>query len=136
MAHEDSHEGLPYRLSFDEGIQPTDIAWLHVSQLPIARFEELAGEAMPETTSRFVSMQRTGLGERESALLADVHKAKLEPHISTLERIRKSLVRAGLEEDEAKHLVDVFALGILVGTETAEITEQYAAQGIRDLEGM
>lgn len=128
--------GVPYRLTFSEGLQPTDVAWLHVTQLPMERYTELTGQEPPETTSRSISLQMTGLGERESALLADVHGNKLEPHNPTLERMRQNLVRAGLDETEVKHLVNVFALGILVGTETAEITARYAEQGIRDIESL
>lgn len=127
---------IPYKLSFSGGIQPTDVAWLHVARLPMERYSELTGQEPPETTARSASLQMTGLGGRESALLADVHKAKLEPHNLTLERMRQNLVRAGLDEAQVRHLVNVFALGILVGTETAEITAQYAEQGIRDLEDL
>lgn len=130
------HDGeIPYKLTFGEGIQPTDVAWLHVSSLPRDRYSELTGTELPDgIRSPLVSLQKTGLGERESALLADVHQQSLEPHNSTLERMRQRLVQAGLGETEVKHLVNVFALGILVGTKTTEITQQYADQGIRDLE--
>jgi hypothetical protein len=127
---------VPYRLTFGPGIQPTDVAWLHVSKLPTERYSELMDEEAPETTSRSVSLQMTGLGERESALLADVQSSKLEPHNPTLERMKQNLIRAGLDEIQVKHLVNVFALGILVGAETAEITARYAEQGIRDIENL
>ena len=129
---------IPYRLSFGEGLQPTDIAWTRIADLPIERFSELTGQETPEDyfKSHFISLQSTGLGERESALLADVHRTKLEPHNQTLERMRRSLVGAGLDEAQVKHLVNVFALGILVGTQTTEITTQYAEQGIRDIEAL
>jgi hypothetical protein len=130
------HDGeIPYKLSFGEGIQPTDVAWLDVSQLPKDRYAELTGTELPDDARlSSVSLQMTGLAERESALLADVHQGDLEPHNSTLERMRQRLIRGGLKEEEAKHLVNVFALGILVGAKTVEITKQYADQGIRDLE--
>jgi hypothetical protein len=37
--------------------------------------------------------------------------------------MKQNLVRAGLDEAEVKHLVNIFALGILVG---AEVTTQYS----------
>lgn len=129
---------IPYKLSFGEGIQPADVAWLHVARLPMERYPELTGAEVPEELagSTSISLQMTGLGERESALLVDVHNAKLEPHNPTLERMRQNLVRAGLNENQVKHLVNVFALGILVGAETAEVTDHYAQQGIRDIEDL
>lgn len=126
---------IPYKLTIGTGVTPTDIGWIHASRLPMDRYEDLYGEPYDGPgNSRFVSLQMVGLGERESAMLADVNQETLLPHKQTLDRMRNNLVHAGLEEEEAKHLVNVFALGILVGSKVAEVTEQYANQGIKDIE--
>lgn len=134
-------ENVPYKLTLGEGVQPIDVAWLHVTKLPKDRFKDLTGEEYPQPTSdnfprpNWISLQFTALAERESAILVDVNKPQLQAHTVFLDRVRGNLVNAGLDETEVEHLVNVFALGILVGTKAVEVTEQYAEQGIKDIEG-
>lgn len=130
---------MPYKLSFGEGVQPIDVAWAHVSFLPNERYHELTGHEPPEVPEGYptpsgISLQHTGIGEREAALLVDVHRDNLEPHRRLLNSMESDLYDSGLAESEVQHQVNIFALGILVGIKTMEITESYARQGIREIE--
>ena len=125
-----------YELSLD-AVSPADAAWLDVSaQVPMEKYPEVTGREIPEPLQRLpsFSLQTSGLSERGAAVLTDIHESELAPFRATLERMRLHLLDQGASEEEARHLTDVFGLGMLVGAQAVEITQRYAEQGLRQLE--
>lgn len=132
-------ENIPYRLSWPDGIQPTEVAWVQVSFVPNDKYDEFLGTTMPEMPEGYpapsgISLQMTGLMERDAALIVEVSKDKLVPHQSTIDNLSAYLLESDLTEQEVVHIINVFSLGILVGVRAVELTEEYAKQGIKDIE--
>lgn len=127
---------VPYRLSFQDGLQPIDIAWVQVAEMPTAAFDEIAGTHLADrpNASDTIGLGFTGLGEKESAALVD-HQSKTTTDLTKFrETMRANLVRAGIDEAKVTHLVNVFTLGILVGREEASLIETYTKQGIDEID--
>lgn len=124
------------RISFEGGAQPADMAYVEVTMLPMDRYDELTGKELTEAQQKqgFVSLQQSALGVSEAALLVEVHAERLMPYRAILERLGVGSLANGQSIEQANHSLNVLALGMMIGSRTAEITSQYADQGFDELD--
>lgn len=143
LPDKEKKEPVTYKISL-ANVTPTEAAWAKLSMLSKQRYLQLLREDVGLTPDELetvfpgissdISMQQVGWDEAVSRALVEKHAEKLKVHQSTIDGVRTYGQRNGLPDSLIEHLANVFALGILVGELSLEISWDYAITGIQDIE--
>ena len=119
-------------MSFGDGTGPANLAFIRVCSAPI---EECNDSPKSErTTTATDDYQASVLDERTAQTLTAAHAKDLAQFQGLLSDMRSNMTGNVIDEDEIDHFLNVFSLGLLVGIKTGDITEEYAQQGLKELD--
>ena len=119
-------------MSFGDGIGPVNLAFIRVCSAPV---EESSDPAKSEsTTAASANYQESVLDERTAQILTTVHAKDLAQFQGLLSDMRSNMAGNVIDEGEIDHFLNIFSLGLLVGIKTGDITEEYAQQGLKELD--